>query len=344
MGSELTVADGGPAAGARAPGAATAVASAAGAGAAGASMSGRATSGGVGAGGAALRPRARGFRAASATLSMIKFQHTLFALPFAFTGAILAAGGRPSGRQIGWILGAMVGARSAAMIFNRIADLEFDRRNPRTATRPLVTGELGLTYAWMALAVSIALFLLSAAMLNRLALLLAGPALLLVLSYSYAKRLSWLTHLHLGASLGLAPLGAWIAVRGTVGAAPLVLAAAVTLWVAGFDVIYGCQDVEFDARARLHSAPRRFGVARALRLSSVLHALTILLLLSLPLLLPLGWPYLAGVAGTAALLVYEHRLVKPHDLSRVNQAFFTVNGCVSFLILGATAADLALRG
>jgi 4-hydroxybenzoate polyprenyltransferase len=275
---------------------------------------------------------------------MIKFQHTLFALPFAFTGAILAAGGLPSLRQIGWILGAMVGARSAAMIFNRIADLDFDRRNPRTAARPLVTGELGLGFAWSALALSVALFFLSASRLNRLTFVLAGPAILLVLSYSYAKRLSWLTHLHLGASLGLAPLGAWIAVRGTVGPAPLLLAAAVTLWVAGFDVIYSCQDVVFDARERLHSAPRRFGVARALVVSSVLHALAVLAFLLLPLLLPLGLPYLAGVAGTAALLVYEHRLVKADDLSRVNQAFFTVNGCVSFLILAATAADLALRG
>jgi 4-hydroxybenzoate polyprenyltransferase len=288
--------------------------------------------------------RARGLRAASATLSMIKFQHTLFALPFAFTGAILAAGGPPSARQMAWILGAMVGGRSAAMIFNRIADLDFDRRNPRTAGRPLVTGELGLRFAWMSLVVSVALFFLSAFMLNRLAFVLAGPALLLVLSYSYAKRLSWLTHLHLGASLGLAPRGAWIAVRGSVDLAPLVLAAAVTLWVAGFDVIYACQDVAFDAREGLHSAPRRFGLAPALVLSSVMHFLTVLLLLVLPLLLPLGWPYVAGVAGTALLLLYEHTLVKPHDLSRVNQAFFTVNGCVSFLILAATAADLALRG
>jgi 4-hydroxybenzoate polyprenyltransferase len=293
--------------------------------------------------GRAAAPRARGLRAATATLSMIKFQHTLFALPFAFTGAILAAGGLPSPRQIGWILGAMVGARSAAMIFNRIADLDFDRRNPRTAARPLVTGELGLGFAWSALALSVALFFLSAARLNRLTFVLAGPALLLVLSYSYAKRLSWLTHLHLGSSLGLAPLGAWIGVRGTIDPAPLLLAAAVTLWVAGFDVIYACQDVEFDARERLHSAPRSFGLARALVLSSMMHALTVVLFLCLPLFLPLGWPYLAGVAGTAALLIYEHRLVKPDDLSRVNQAFFTVNGCVSFLILAATAADLVLR-
>ena len=289
-------------------------------------------------------PRARGWRAAAATLSMIKFQHTLFALPFAFVGAILAAGGPPTLWQAGWILGAMVGARSAAMIFNRIADLEFDRRNPRTAARPLVTGELGLRFAWSALAASAALFFVSAALLNRLALALAAPALFLILSYSYAKRLSWLTHLHLGASLGIAPLGAWIAVRGTLDPAPFVLAAAVALWVAGFDVIYSCQDTGFDALAGLHSAPRRFGVTRALALSSAMHVLTLLLLLALPLFVPLGWPYVAGVAGTAALLVYEHRLVKPDDLSRVNQAFFTVNGCVSFLILAATAADLALRG
>ncbi len=293
--------------------------------------------------GAGIAARARGWRAFAATLSMIKFQHTLFALPFAFVGAILAAGGAPSGRRIGWILGAMVGGRSAAMIFNRIADLDFDRRNPRTSFRPLVTGELGLGFAWTALGASVGLFVLSAAMLNRLALLLSAPALLLILSYSYAKRLSFLTHLHLGASLGLAPLGAWIAVRGTIDAAPLVLAAAVALWVAGFDVIYACQDVEFDRQNGLHSAPRSFGVARALLLSSALHLLTVLLLLLVPLLLPLGWTYLAAVAGTAALLAYEHRLVRPDDLGRVNQAFFTVNGCVGFLILAGTALDLALR-
>ena len=275
---------------------------------------------------------------------MIKFQHTLFALPFAFVGAILAAGGMPAWPQIGWILGAMVGARSAAMIFNRIADLDFDRRNPRTSARPLVTGELGLGFAWVAMAASSALFFASASMLNPLALALSVPALLLILSYSYAKRLSWLTHFHLGSSLGLAPLGGWIAVRGTIDPAPMVLAAAVSLWVAGFDVIYSCQDVHFDTLEGLHSAPRRFGVRHALALSSVLHGLTVLLFLALPLLIPLGWPYLAGLGGTAALLFYEHRLIRPEDLSRVNQAFFTVNGCVSFLILAATAADLALRG
>ncbi len=285
----------------------------------------------------------RGMRALAATLSMIKFQHTLFALPFAFTGALLAAGGLPSWRQIAWILGAMVGARSAAMVFNRLIDLDFDRRNPRTRSRPLVTGELGGGFAWAFLMASVALFLLSAAMLNRLALMLAIPALALILTYSLTKRLSWLTHLHLGASLALAPLGAWIAVRGSIDVLPLLLALGVALWVAGFDMIYSCQDIEFDRRERLRSAPARFGIAGALRLSTALHIGAAILFLTLPLASSLGGWYLAGAIATAALLWYEHRLVRPDDLSRVNQAFFTINGYVSFLILAGTAVDLALR-
>ncbi len=281
-----------------------------------------------------------GLRPLRATLSMIKFQHTLFALPFAFTGAALAAAAAPTARQIGWIVGAMVGARSAAMVWNRIADLRFDRLNPRTASRPLVTGELGLPFAWSFLVASTILFYTSAAMLNRLSLLLATPALALILFYSHTKRFTWATHLFLGASLGLAPLGAWVAVRGSIEAAPLILGAAVALWVAGFDIIYSCQDIEFDRREGLHSIPGRFGIAPALRISSLLHSATIVLLLALPLLLPLGLPYLSGVLGTAALLWYEHRLVRPDDLSRVNQAFFTVNGCAGFLILMMTALDL----
>jgi 4-hydroxybenzoate polyprenyltransferase len=287
-------------------------------------------------------PARRPFGALGATLSMIKFQHTLFALPFAFTGAILAAGSWPETRTIGWILAAMVGARSAAMVWNRIADLEFDRRNPRTASRPLVTGELGLPFAWAFFLASLLLFYLSAWMLNRLALLLATPAALLIVSYSYAKRFTRLTHLHLGASLGLAPIGGWVAVRGSLDPAPLVLGAAVMLWVAGFDIIYACQDVEFDRRQGLRSIPEHRGVASALRVAAGFHVGTVLLLLALPALAPLGAFYLAGVALTIALLVYEHRLVRPDDLSRVNQAFFTVNGTVSFLILLATIADIAL--
>jgi 4-hydroxybenzoate polyprenyltransferase len=285
----------------------------------------------------------RGLRALAATLSMIKFQHTLFALPFAFLGAILAAGGLPGRSRLAWILGAMVGARSAAMVFNRIADLRYDRLNPRTRTRPLVTGELGLGYAWLFLVASAALFILSAAMLNRLALALSFPALGLILSYSYAKRFTVLTHLHLGASLGLAPLGAWIGVRGSLDAAPLVLAFAVALWVAGFDVIYACQDVEFDREAGLHSWPGRAGIARALRISSGLHLLAVALFLALPLFTPLGAPYLIGVGLTAGLMAYEHHLVRPDDLSRVNQAFFIINGYVSLLLLVAASLDLFLR-
>jgi 4-hydroxybenzoate polyprenyltransferase len=273
------------------------------------------------------------------TLSMIKFQHTVFALPFAFTGAIMAGMTALSWRAGLGILGAMVGARSAAMVMNRIADVRFDARNPRTAARPLVTGELSTGFAWIFMMAAIALFFASAASLNRLALLLAAPALLLVLSYSYAKRVTWLTHWHLGASLGLAPLGAWIAVRGSVESPAFVLAAAVAFWVAGFDIIYACQDVAVDARERLHSVPLRFGIRGALRISSAMHVLTVILLLSLAALLPLGWFYLSGVAVTAALLWYEHRLVHPRDLSRVNQAFFTLNGWVSFLILAATCLD-----
>jgi len=286
-------------------------------------------------------PASRPFGPLGATLSMIKFQHTLFALPFAFTGAMLAADGWPSAWSAGWILGAMVGARSAAMVWNRIADLEFDRRNPRTASRPLVTGELGLGFAWAFFLASLALFYLSALLLNRTALLLATPALLVILSYSYAKRFTRLTHLHLGASLALAPIGGWVAVSGRLALAPIVLGAAVMLWVAGFDIIYSCQDVDFDRREGLRSIPEGSGVAAALRAARALHAGTVLLLLALPALLPLGGFYLAGVAVSAALLVYEHRLVRPDDLSRVNQAFFAVNGTVGVLLLLATAADLA---
>jgi 4-hydroxybenzoate polyprenyltransferase len=296
-----------------------------------------------GSGSATAAAARRSFDAFGATLSMIKFQHTLFALPFAFTAAILAARGLPPPATIGWILGAMVGARSAAMVWNRIADLEFDRRNPRTASRPLVTGELGLPFAWAFLFASLALFYLSASRLNALALLLATPAALVILSYSYAKRVTWLTHLHLGASLGLAPIGAWVGVTGRIEAAPLLLGLAVTCWVAGFDILYGCQDIDFDRRARLQSIPARFGLEAALRASALLHLVTVVLLAALPLVWPLGMFWTTGVALVAALLFYEHRLVRPDDLSRVNAAFFTVNGVVGFVLLAAAAAEVFFR-
>ena len=284
--------------------------------------------------------RRRSFGALGATLSMIKFQHTLFALPFAFTAAILAARGLPAPAQIGWILGAMVGARSAAMVWNRIADLEFDRRNPRTASRPLVTGELGLPFAWAFLFASLALFTLSASRLNPLALRLATPAALVILSYSYAKRVTWLTHLHLGASLGLAPIGAWVGVTGRIEAAPLLLGGGVAAWVAGFDILYACQDLDFDRSTGLRSIPARFGIEAALRASARLHVVAAILFAALPLAAPVGLPWLFGVAVVAALLVYEHRLVRPDDLSRVNAAFFTVNGVVGFVLLAAAAVEV----
>jgi 4-hydroxybenzoate polyprenyltransferase len=277
-----------------------------------------------------------------ATLSMIKFQHTLFALPFAFVGAILASPSWPTLRQIAWILCAMVGARSAAMVWNRIADLDIDRKNPRTAARPLVTGELSLPFAWWFLAAGLGLFFLAAACLNRLSFLLSPLAAFIVLSYSHAKRFTWLSHLHLGASLGLAPIGAWIAVAGRIEPAPLLLGGAVTLWVAGFDVLYACQDAEFDRAIGLHSVPARFGIRKALRISTALHGATVALLFGVALVAPLGLAWILGVGATAALLLYEHGLVRPDDLSRLDAAFFTVNGAVSFVLLAAVIAGRVL--
>ncbi len=287
---------------------------------------------------------ARPLRDLGATLEMIQFQHTVFALPFALMGAALADGGLPAGRALLWILGAMVGARSAAMTFNRLIDRRFDARNPRTANRPLVTGKLSTRFASAFLACSIALFLLSAYRLNRLAFLLAFPVLALILGYSYAKRFTSAAHFLLGAALGCAPLGAWIAVRGSIGGPPLVLSLAVVLWTAGFDLIYACQDADFDRREGLRSVPARWGITGALRLSRWLHAGMIAALIGLGGMADLGGVYFTGVAATAAMLVYEHSLVRPNDLSRVNRAFFTVNGCISLFLCAATIADLLRRG
>lgn len=287
---------------------------------------------------------ARPLRDLGATLEMIQFQHTVFALPFALMGAVLAARGLPGGRTLLWILGAMIGARSAAMTFNRLVDRRFDARNPRTASRHLVTGKLSLRFASAFLVASIALFLISAYSLNRLAFLLAFPVLALILGYSFAKRFTWAAHFLLGAALGCAPLGAWIAILGSIAAAPLVLGLAVVLWTAGFDLIYACQDAEFDRREGLRSIPARWGVARALLLSSWLHAGMIGALIALGRMADLDGLYFAGVAATAGMLVYEHSLVGPLDLSRVNRAFFTVNGCISIFLFAMTLADLLRRG
>ena len=268
------------------------------------------------------------------TLEMIKIEHTLFALPFALLGAVLAAGGLPSFRQALWITLAMVGARSCAMAFNRIADRELDAANPRTRSRAIPAGHLSLRFAWGFTVLSAALFLLAAAMLNRLTLLLAPVALLSVCLYSYTKRFTSLSHVVLGWCLSIAPTGAWVAVRGRVDSpVPLLLSLVVLLWTAGFDVLYACQDYDFDRRAGLHSIPARLGVARALRVSRLLHAGAFAALVGLYLQVQLGWAALAGVALTGLLLVYQHTLVRADDLSRLNAAFFTTNAFVSVILL-----------
>ena len=278
------------------------------------------------------------------TLEMIKIEHTLLALPFAFLGAVLAAHGLPSPWQVLWIVVAMVGARSAAMAFNRIADRTFDARNPRTASRALPAGLLSVGFVWVFTIAAAALFVLAAAMLNRLTLILAPVALACVLLYSFTKRWTQLSHLVLGACLSIAPTGAWIAVRGEIGSAvPLLLSLVVLLWTAGFDVLYACQDYDFDRREGLRSIPARFGIAPALWIARTLHAAAFLALVWLFLVTRLGPIALVGVIATAALLVYQHRLVRAGDLSRLNAAFFTTNAFVSVILLATFGSAVFLN-
>jgi 4-hydroxybenzoate polyprenyltransferase len=276
------------------------------------------------------------------TLEMIKIEHTLFALPFAFLGAVLAAKGLPGIEQILWITLAMVGARSTAMAFNRIADREYDARNPRTRERAIPSGALSVGFAWAFTIVSAALFLFAAARLNRLALLLAPVALASILLYSYTKRWTMLSHLVLGWCLSIAPTGAWIAVRGALDSpVPLLLSLVVLLWTAGFDVLYACQDYEFDRAAGLHSIPEKLGIRRALWISRLFHADAFAALVALYLVTHLGPLALLGVVATGALLVYQHTLVRADDLRRLNAAFFTTNAFVS-VILFATFGGAAV--
>jgi 4-hydroxybenzoate polyprenyltransferase len=276
------------------------------------------------------------------TLEMIKIEHTLFALPFAFLGAVLAANGLPTVPQIIWITLAMVGARSTAMAFNRIADREYDAANPRTRERAIPAGALSIGFAWTFTLLSAALFFVAAAMLNRLTLILAPVALASVLLYSYTKRWTLLSHLVLGWCLSIAPAGAWIAVRGTIDSpVPLLLSLVVLLWTAGFDVLYACQDYDFDRRAGLRSIPERFGIARALWISRMFHAEAFATLVALYFMTGLGALALAGVIATGALLVYQHTLVRADDLGRLNAAFFMTNAFVS-VILFATFGGAAL--
>jgi len=276
---------------------------------------------------------------------MIKFEHSVFALPFALTGALLAfreshSAGRQFAGKLLWIVVAMVGARSAAMAFNRILDAEIDARNPRTRSRHIPAGILSTGFACGFTAVSVAIFLLAAWALNPLCLKLAPAALAIVFFYSYTKRFTALSHLVLGFSLGIAPAAAWIAVAGGLDPRILWLTAAVMFWTAGFDVIYACQDYEFDRSEGLFSLPRRFGISGALWISRLFHAGMAGCLIALVASFDLSWLSLAGVGAVIALLVYEHSLVKANDLSRVNAAFFTVNGYVSVLFFLFWAADI----
>ncbi len=279
-------------------------------------------------------------------LEMIKFEHSVFALPFALTATILAARftthGWPTWRQLLWIVVAMVSARSAAMTVNRIADVRFDKANPRTAQRALATGALTLNFAWLFTLIAGVVFVIAAWQLNSLALKLSPLALLIVSFYSYTKRFTNWSHLFLGFALGSAPAAAWIAITGHLDLRMLILCAAVTLWVGGFDVLYACQDVDFDRSAGLHSIPQRFGVASALLIARAMHFGVIALLSWLAASFALPWPAWLGILVVAALLTYEHSLVKADDLSKLDAAFFTMNGYISlsFLLFWGAAAAL----
>jgi 4-hydroxybenzoate polyprenyltransferase len=270
-------------------------------------------------------------------LEMIKFEHSVFALPFALTGALLAARasrhGWPTLRQVLWIVVAMVAARSAAMTINRIVDLRYDRENPRTNKRALATGELSVSFAWVFTIVAMGVFLVAAWQLNPLALKLAPVALAVLFFYSFTKRFTNWSHLFLGFALGISPAAAWIAITGGLDSRILILCAAVTLWVGGFDVLYACQDVDYDQRAGLFSVPKRFGIARALLIARAMHVGVVALLALLAASFALPWPAWLGIAVVAALLTYEHSLVKANDLSKLDAAFFAVNGYISLLFL-----------
>lgn len=273
-------------------------------------------------------------------LDMIKFEHTIFALPFAIMSAFVASDGLPAWDKIGWILVAMVGARSCAMAFNRLADAKIDKANPRTAIRAIPTGKIGKKEVWVFTLVSAALLVFAAYKLNRLAFALSPVALAVIMGYSYTKRFTSLSHLWLGISLSIAPIGAWIAIKGRFDWTPMLIGLAVLLWTAGFDTIYACQDLDFDRRHGLYSIPTRLGIRGALWLSSALHVVTVAILIAIAPLTGFGILYLVGVGIVSIILIYEHVIVKPNDLSRVNLAFFTLNGMVSLVLMALSVADI----
>jgi 4-hydroxybenzoate polyprenyltransferase len=277
------------------------------------------------------------------TLEMIKWEHSIFALPFALCAAMLAAGGMPTAARLGWIVLCMVSARSAAMAFNRIADARIDAANPRTAMRAIPAGTLSQKFVAVFVVVACVLFVLGAAQLNRVTLYLSPVALAVILLYSYTKRFTRWSHLVLGFALGIAPAAAWIAVRGSLDPRILLLTAAVTFWVGGFDVLYACQDIDFDRANSLNSIPQAIGVPRALIVARTLHLVMLGLLVALLIAFGLGKLAAAGVVVVALLLAYEHSLVFAGDLSKLNAAFFTMNGVIAVVFFVFVAADLLMR-
>lgn len=275
-------------------------------------------------------------------LDNIKWEHTIFALPFAYLGAVLAAGTLPSVWVLVWVTLAMIGARTAAMSFNRAIDARFDAANPRTAMRPIPAGRLSVRATLLMALLGLALLVLSAWQLNWLCLLLSPLAVLALVGYSYTKRFTWLCHLALGFTDGIAPAGGWLAVRPSFSAPMLLLVCAVAIWIAGFDIIYACQDTDFDRANGLHSIPARFGIPAALLWSTLLHVLMIVLLVALGLSLGLGWLYYLGVLATAGLLYYEHRVITPADMSQIQVAFFQVNSYIAGVLFLFTLTDLFL--
>lgn len=271
---------------------------------------------------------------------MIRFEHSVFALPFAVAAALYATRGEVLWGPYGWILLAMICARTSAMAFNRIADLRYDALNPRTRDRHLPSGAIRRRQAAALVGVSSGLFVLASGMLNRTCLIASGPLLLYLLGYSFSKRFTWLSHLYLGTTLGLAPVGVWVGLTETVEAFPLYLGAAITFWVTGFDVIYSCLDEAFDREIRLHSIPARFGVKAALGVSAVCHVGTAGILVALGLHFGLGWLYWALLIPTLIVLAYEHWIVRPDELERVNAAFFNANAVFSVALMAALVADL----
>jgi 4-hydroxybenzoate polyprenyltransferase len=283
------------------------------------------------------------WKSTAVTLEMIKWEHSVFALPFALTGAVLAAGGWPALRVLGWIVVCMVAARSAAMAFNRLVDARIDAVNPRTAMRALPAGTLSSGFVGGFVAASVAVFVVGAAMLNRLTLELAPVALAVVLVYSYMKRVTRWSHLVLGLALGIAPTAAWIAVKGSLDWRIVVLTVAVLLWVGGFDVLYACQDFEHDRKVGLNSVPQAFGLNAAFWIARAMHVGMLALLCWLVVLFGLGKVAMLGVGVVAILLLYEHSIISPKDMRRMNAAFFTLNGVISVVFFGFVAADVLMR-